>query len=151
MRSEVTLRAAKSEDLGFLFSLLKVALGSYVEETYGGWREEEQHARFIAGMRLETHRVIELAGQPVGCLAVEWSPDQIRLNRVLLLPAIQGRGIGTELVRQVLAQARTSRLPVRLRVFKVNPAQHLWRRLGFSVVGETETHWIMEYAASLHV
>jgi hypothetical protein len=44
----------------------------------------------------------------------------------------------------VLEQARASHLPVSLRVLKVNPAQRLWRRLGFTVVGETETHWLME-------
>jgi ribosomal protein S18 acetylase RimI-like enzyme len=98
-------------------------------------------------MRPETHQVIELAGQPVGCLALEWLPDQVKLNRVFLLPEFQGRGIGSQLVGQVLVRARAARLSIRLRVFKVNPAQHLWRRLGFTIVGETQTPWLMERAA----
>lgn len=146
VKNEITLRIARSEDLEFLFSLLKAALGPYIERTYGAWHEAEQHERFITGTRPETHEVVELAGEAVGCLAVEWLPDQVKLNRVFLLPGVQGRGIGTQLVRQVLAQARASHLPVRLRVFKVNPAQRLWQRLGFIVVGETETHWLMEHA-----
>lgn len=147
VKNEITLRVAQAEDLEFLFSLLKVAFGPYVEQTYGAWHEAEQHARFISGTRPETHQVVELAGQPVGCLAVEWLPDHVELNRVFPLPGFQGRGIGTQLVRQVLAQAQAARLPVRLRVFKVNPAQRLWQRLGFAVVGETEAHWLMEHAA----
>ena len=82
----------------------------------------------------------------MGCLAVEWSGDHVKLQRVLLVPEAQGRGIGSHLVRELLARASAARRPVRLRVFKVNPAQRLWRRLGFTVIGETETHWLMEHA-----
>jgi GNAT superfamily N-acetyltransferase len=140
----VTLRVAEPSDMEFLFSLLEVALGPYVERTYGRWDRAEQHARFVAGTRPETHQVVELAGRPIGCLAVAWLPDLVKLHRVFLLPAFQGRGIGSHLVSQVLARARAANLPVRLRVLKVNPAQRLWGRLGFTVVGETETHWLME-------
>jgi ribosomal protein S18 acetylase RimI-like enzyme len=34
-------------------------------------------------------------------------------------------------------------LPVSLRVLKINPARQLYLRLGFSVIGETETHYWM--------
>jgi hypothetical protein len=33
---------------------------------------------------------------------------------------------------------------VRLRVLRVNPAERLYWRLGFEVVGETESHLLME-------
>jgi GNAT superfamily N-acetyltransferase len=145
VNDDISLRVAGPEDVEFLFSVLQAALGPYVEQTYGAWDEAEQHARFLAGIRPETHQVVELAGQPVGCLAVDWLPDHVNLKRVFLLPAIQGRGIGTHLVRQVLARARAANLPVRLRVFKVNPARRLWQRLGFDVIGETEVHWLMEH------
>ena len=146
MGDQIRLRTATAEDLEFLFELLKVSLGAYVEQTYGAWHDPDQRARFMARTQPETHRIIEVDGQPVGCLAVQWLPDQVKLNRVFLLPSVQGRGIGSQLVRQLLAQAQASHLPVRLRVFKVNPAQCLWRRLGFAVVGETETHVLMEHA-----
>jgi hypothetical protein len=37
VKEEITLRVAKPEDIEFLFSLLKAALGPYVEQTYGAW------------------------------------------------------------------------------------------------------------------
>jgi ribosomal protein S18 acetylase RimI-like enzyme len=144
--AEVELRAAGPGDLEFLYALLEVALGPYVAQTYGAWKEEEQRARFAASTRPESHQIVELAGRPVGCLAVDWSGDHVKLQRVLLVPEAQGRGIGSHLVRELLARASAARRPVRLRVFKVNPAQRLWRRLGFTVIGETETHWLMEHA-----
>ena len=142
----VTLRDATAEDLEFLFSLLRVALGPYVVQTFGSWDDAEQRARFFAATDPTTHRV-EQGGRPVGCLAVRRLPDEVRLNRVLLLPEWQNRGIGTQLVREVVAQARAAGLPVRLRVFRVNPARRLYERLGFVATGETDTHVLMEHTA----
>jgi ribosomal protein S18 acetylase RimI-like enzyme len=59
-------------------------------------------------------------------------------------PEHQGKGIGTRLISEVLQDAHSRGLAVRLRVLKVNPAQRLYERLGFAVVGETETHHLME-------
>ena len=66
---------------------------------------------------------------------------------MFLLPAEQRQGLGSVLVREVIARGVALGLPVRLRVFKTNPAHELYRRLGFAVVGETETHLLMERAA----
>ncbi len=93
---------------------------------------------------LETHQIIEHEGRAIGCLALRWLPDQVKLDRLFLLPEHQKRGIGAELTRGVLAQARAAGLPVRLRVLRVNPARRLYQRLGFAVCGETETHFLME-------
>ena len=90
---------------------------------------------------------MESRGQPIGCLNVEWLSGEVKLKRVFLLPAFQKRGIGSQLVRQVLSEATLAGLPVRLRGFRVNPAQRLWQRLGFVVSGETDSHILMEYAA----
>ncbi len=142
----IARREAREEDLEFLFLLLKAALGPYVEQTYGPWRDEEQRPRFFAATDPAAHEIVELDGRPVGCLAVRRLPEEVKLQRVFLLPAYQNRGIGTQLVRGVLDEARSAGLPVRLRVFRVNPARHLYERLGFVVAGETDTHFLMEHA-----
>jgi GNAT superfamily N-acetyltransferase len=145
--ARITLRLATAGDLEFLFSLLRASLGPYVVQTFGPWDDAEQRARFLAATDPATHRVVELDGRPVGCLAVRRLPDEVRLNRVLLLPEFQNRGIGTRLVREVLDEARAAGLPVRLRVFRVNPASRLYERLGFVATGETDTHVLMEHTA----
>lgn len=145
--SGITLRDATADDLEFLLSLLRESLGPYVVQTFGPRDDAEQRARFLASTDPATHRIVELGGRPVGCLAVRRLPDEVRLDRVLLLPDFQNRGIGTRLVRGVLAEARAVGLPVRLRVFRVNPARRLYERLGFVATGETETHVLMERTA----
>lgn len=143
-----SLRVAGQEDLEFLFALLRAALGPYVEQTFGPWKDEEQRARFFESTVPATHQVIELGGRPIGCLDVRWLPDQVKLNRIFLLPAHQNRGIGTQLVREVLSKARSAGLPVRLRVFRVNhPARRFYERLAFVATGETDTHVLMEHTA----
>lgn len=36
-------------------------------------------------------------------------------------------------------------LPTRLQVLKVNPARSLYERLGFELVEETQTHYVMQF------
>lgn len=140
----ITLRPATQDDAEFLFALLRAALGPYVEETYGPWDEDDQRARFFASDPTGTHEIVEADGRRIGCLDVRRLDDQVKLNRVFLLPEYQNRGIGSRLISDVLAEADTAGLPVRLRVFKVNPAQRLYRRLGFAVTDDTGTHLVME-------
>jgi len=130
-----------------LFALLRDALGPYVEQTYGEWNEEEQRANFFERTDAATHQIVELRGSPIGCLAVRRGPEEIRILRVFLFPQFQNRGFGGQLVRAVLSGAEAAGLPVRLRVFEVNPARRFYERLGFRVVGETDTHTLMEWTA----
>jgi ribosomal protein S18 acetylase RimI-like enzyme len=146
-RPLIALRPATEADAEFLFALLKEALGVYVVQTYGPWDEADQRVRFFAAEPTRTHQVVECDGEPVGCLAVRRLADEVRLDRIFLLRSCQGRGIGSRLIRDVLAEADAAGLPVRLQVMKANPAQRLYRRLGFRVTGESATHVRMERPA----
>ncbi len=147
MTLPVSRRPAQDSDREFLFRLLEQSLRKYVEEALGGWDEAAQRRDFNARLLLPTHEILERDGRAIGCLSTAQLPDAIALHRVFLLPEAQGQGVGTELVREVIARAAALGLPVRLRVFKTNPAHELYRRLGFAVVGESETHFQMERSA----
>lgn len=71
----------------------------------------------------------------------------IEIAELQLLPSAQGRGIGTRVMRRVMADAGARGVPVRLRVGRMNRgARALYERLGFRVVEETETHVRMEWS-----
>ena len=145
--NELSRRGAAESDRDFLYELIKQALGPSIVATYGPWDDDWQRDNFAKTTRASAHEIIELDGVPVGCLLVERQSDSIGLKRILLLPEYQGRGLGRGLVSQLLAQARESGLPVRLRVFRVNHrARQFYEGLGFLEVGETETHHLMEYS-----
>jgi GNAT superfamily N-acetyltransferase len=126
-----------------IYSILRAALGPYVEQTWGKWDEAAQRQRFDGATRAEDHSIIELEGLPVGCLCLKKSDVELCLVRLFVLPEFQNRGLGTRILREVLEVADQHRLPVRLRVLRVNPARRLYERHGFAVVGESETHYSM--------
>lgn len=83
--------------------------------------------------------VIEAYGVPVGRLRVVRTLEVVELAGLQLLPAHQSRGIGSRIVHDLAREARTSGRRFELSVEKDNPrAQALYRRLGLTVVGETD-------------
>lgn len=58
-------------------------------------------------------------------------------------PDHQGKGIGTAIVSDIIADGQRKGKPVRSHVRKVDPARNLFERLGFSLIEETKTHFSM--------
>jgi GNAT superfamily N-acetyltransferase len=141
----LVLRPATQADGGFLFDLLKAALGSYVAQTWG-WDEDWQRDRFWSHFTPDGAQIVVLRGRDVGVLRVQENQDAVVLSQIYLLPEAQGKGIGTALLQALLDRAFARSLPVRLRVLRVNPARRLYERLGFAAVDETETHVVMRAA-----
>ena len=116
----------------------------YVDAAWG-WDESVQRQRQQEEFAARAYQIIEVAGQPVGTCIVERQPGCFYLSGLYLLPAYQKRGIGSQVLKALLLEGQTHKLPVRLQVLKVNPvAQRLYARNGFVVTNETETIIIME-------
>jgi ribosomal protein S18 acetylase RimI-like enzyme len=139
----IELRAARQEDAGFLYGLLKATMQAYVAQIWG-WDEQWQRAYFQERFDPSQERIVVLEGEDIGVLSMEEKEDEVFLAKIYLLPEYQGQGIGTHLVQSVRDQAFGRGLPVTLQVLKVNPARRLYERLGFVEVGETETHTLMK-------
>ena len=75
--------------------------------------------------------IVEHAGQPVGRLYLERWPSQHRLIDIAMLPQARGKGFGTALLKDVIAEAFASGKSVSIHVEKANPAMSLYRLLGF--------------------
>lgn len=70
-----------------------------------------------------------------GC-HLETTPDSIYIHELQLLPSYQGGGLGTAVVRRVIAEGVERGVPVMLSVVPANHrAQRLYERLGFKVTG----------------
>jgi ribosomal protein S18 acetylase RimI-like enzyme len=85
--------------------------------------------------------VVETNGHAAGMIEIDRRPDAIVISNIQILPDRQRSGIGTAVIRMVVEEAATSRLPVTLQVLEVNPrARKLYERLGFRVVASTPPH-----------
>lgn len=141
----VTLRPATAADSDFAYAVKQAAFRAYVEAA-GGWDEAEQHALHQQRFATQTFRIIMVEGQDVGVLALAEASNCLRLHQLFLLPAAQGRGIGSEVMQGVMAQARQQGVPIRLRVLQANPrARRFYERLGFRCTGATESHDLLEW------
>lgn len=144
MRDDWALRPATDADRDFLYELNKEAMGPYVEATWG-WNDEEQRGFFDERFDPSNRRVIRVGDADVGVLAIDdESTSELRLLTMALLPAWQGRGIGSDVLRSLLASAFESGRGVTLRVLRCNPrARALYESFGFTQTGESDTHVFM--------
>jgi ribosomal protein S18 acetylase RimI-like enzyme len=152
--AEPDLRPVADDDRAFL-----VALYGSVREAelaHVPWRDEVKRAfveqQFAAqdahyrdhypGATLD---VVEVDGEPVGRLYVHRGPSDIRIMDIALAPAFRGRGIGTGLLRTLIAEAQESSRKLSIHVEPNNPARALYERLGFRRAGEHGVYVRMEW------
>jgi ribosomal protein S18 acetylase RimI-like enzyme len=88
--------------------------------------------------------VIEVDGEPAGRLYVHRGPSDIRIMDIALAPAFRGRGIGTRLLRSLIAEAQDSGRKLSIHVEMNNPARTLYERLGFRAAGEHGVYVLLE-------
>ena len=138
------VRPALGSDREFLFGVRRAALRAYVEQT-SGWDDAEQ--RVIADKEFADlpFAVVEEGERTVGYVCVIHRSECDFIEEIALLPEAQGRGIGTQLLLDILLAAQRRGVPVRLSVFVTNPAQALYARLGFEVLRIQDPRMTMEW------
>jgi ribosomal protein S18 acetylase RimI-like enzyme len=80
-----------------------------------------------------TYEVIAVDGEPAGRLYLHRGESEIRIVDIALLPERRGNGVGTSLLRDLLAEADAAGKRVTIHVERLNPALRLYERLGFRV------------------
>lgn len=81
------------------------------------------------------------AGNAVGFVGFQHNPASslMRIEKLYILPAEQGRGIGKRLINHVAKLASSAGLKaMELNVYRRNPAKHFYERQGFAVISEVQ-------------
>lgn len=152
----LTLRPITEADRGFLRAL------------YGSTREDElrrmpwdrsakdvfldqqfaaQHGYYQAHYQGADFSLILKGDQPIGRLYLFRGPVTYNLIDIALLAEWRGRGIGSHLLEQVLAEADAQGCSIRLFVEPENPARRLYERLGFRETGRHQVYLQMSREA----
>ena len=129
------LRPVEVSDSAALYSLHRATVGTYVEDVYDTWNEDAQQAFHEAWMQHRRAQVVEVSGHLVGVVDIEWREDDLHLTRIEISPKMQNLGLGTEIIEGPIDLAASRERAVALDVFDVNPARHLYERLGFKPIG----------------
>ncbi|HMQ51901.1 MAG TPA: GNAT family N-acetyltransferase [Anaerolineae bacterium] len=140
---DLSLRPAAENDADFLFDVIKASMATYIDQIYG-WNDARQYVYFQRSFDPAEHQIIVYRGQDIGRWAIRVGETAVFLANIQLLPAYQGQGLGSILIRALMQAAQEIELDVSLQVLKSNPAAlRLYERLGFQMMGETETHYLL--------
>jgi len=138
----IDFRHAADGDVDFLYALHVATMKEYVDQTWG-WDDAFQESVFRKNYIPAEIQIITLAGKDVGMISLEERAEDVFLRVIEIHPKYQQQGLGTTIIRQIIADATHHKKRVSLRVLKVNPAKRLYDRFGFLVIEETPTHYIM--------
>lgn len=131
----VLLRPAQPGDYAFAKRL-------YLETTrpllqaLGTWDRAAVTERFSSAYHRHEAQVICADGRDIGWLQVSRNEAGLHLHQMHLVKRYRNRGIGTRLIRTVMARAQGLGLPLTLNVIRGNPAAALYLRLGFCIFDE---------------
>ena len=90
-----------------------------------------------------SYEVVLIDGEPGGRLYVHRGEHEIRIVDIALLPEHRGNGVGTSLLRDVLAEADAAGKRVTIHVERLNPALRVYERLGFSVAEDKGVYLLL--------
>ncbi|HCE1840212.1 GNAT family N-acetyltransferase [Vibrio parahaemolyticus] len=131
------VREAIDEDYEFLFELKKAAEYEPVKAVFG-WDENVQKEIHRNEWNEAKPTIIEIEGAPVGSYLVQAYPEHLYFGRFFLLPACQGKGIGSQVLKTVIQLANEKSLSIQLCYLQGNRVGQLYKRFGFEVTKQDE-------------
>ncbi|MGW6735813.1 GNAT family N-acetyltransferase [Streptomyces sp. NPDC055013] len=137
------LRPASADDVEAVAALRAVVLRADLERL-GRYDERRVRQRLRDGFDPAHTWVIEAGGAFAGCVALRPAEDgrrpqrrqELWLEHFYLAPPLQGRGIGSGVLRELLERCDRDGVLVRLNVLQGSPARRLYERHGFTVGSE---------------
>ena len=142
---KITRRAATDFDIDFARDAHHRAYRDVVTRQFGVWDEARQDEFFDRGWASAEHHILLCDGVPCGYVSVDQFADYNHVRLLVVLPEYQGRGIGSAFLWEVIEEARSRQVPVKLRVLRENRALQFYQRFGFREYDRTETHILMEW------
>lgn len=152
----VTLRPQTAADRAFLRALYgstradELALTPWTDaqkDAFIAFQFAAQSAHYAEHYHDADFLVIERDGTPIGRLYIWRGAMDIRIVDISLIPEARGAGIGTALLREVLAEGTRTGKSVSIHVERFNPALRLYRRLGFAHVSEDGIYYLMRWSS----
>ena len=81
--------------------------------------------------------ILEKDSTDIGFLAIEQAGDELKVNKVYILPTAQGLGAGKKLMGKAIERAKAKQCTyIFLQVNRANKAKFFYDKLGFSIRSE---------------
>jgi GNAT superfamily N-acetyltransferase len=139
---DIRFRKARARDFDFARGLYFETMRWMIERLFG-WNQAHQEESFAGWFALDEVSIITADGVDVGWLQQRADTDSIFLGSLYVMPVRQRQGIGTHVLRTLLALAKRQSKVVTLAVVKINPALRFYQRHGFRITHEDEYKFYM--------
>jgi GNAT superfamily N-acetyltransferase len=155
----IELREETTEDQLFLLEVYastraqEMALVPWSDEQRAAFVRSQfdaQHSYYQAQFPDASYQVIMVDGQRAGRVYVLREAEAIRILDLTLLPQHRNAGIGTSLIREILAEADQTGKPVSIWVENFNPSLRLFERLGFVKIQEDGFNCLLKYSGTVY-
>lgn len=141
----ITLVPAVESDRDFFRGVHHEAYRDTIESMFV-WDEEQQNGFVDRDFDTRDPQIISYGDERCGVVGYQNLEDHIWFGPVFVLPAYQGKGIGSHVVKLFMERARKSNIPLRLKTLRANMrAKEFYERLGFIVSDHTEKYWFLDY------
>ena len=156
MREPYTFRPIRTDDEALLFQiyastrqeeLAPVPWTAAEKDAFLRMQFNAQHRYYQEQFPDASYQLVLLGDRTAGRLYLHRREDELHIIDIALLPAYRNAGLGTTLLREVIAEADAAGKPVRIHVERFNPALRLYERLGFSRIADTGVYFLMDRAA----
>ena len=94
---EIALRTACGQDSVFARDLYFETMRAMIERLFG-WDQAREERNFAAFFKVDEVRIITADDQDVGWIQEQVENRMINLGSFYVMPAMQGRGIGTKVL-----------------------------------------------------
>jgi ribosomal protein S18 acetylase RimI-like enzyme len=135
---------ASIEDEAWLERLRRDVYQELFVATFGGW-DETRHMRHCGECWSRGGiSIIKIDGTCVGMIQVLDRPNAVEIGEIQIRASHQNHGIGSQVLKDTIAQVHEQGKKVVLSVALKNEAAYrLYQLLGFQRVGNNDTHNIM--------
>ncbi|MFG6192375.1 GNAT family N-acetyltransferase [Nonomuraea sp. JJY05] len=130
-----TLRRAEPGDVEPIAELRAAVMRADLQRL-GRYDEQRVRQRFRDSFSPDYTSIIEAGGDFAGCVTFRPGEDAWWFEHFYLAQELQGRGLGSAVLRELLERVDAEGMIVRLNVLQGSAAQRLYERHGFTV--ETE-------------
>lgn len=132
---QVTYRQSENYDVETIANLRAIVLRNDLTRL-GRFDEEKVRQRFRNAFDPVHTWIIEVDSSLVGCIAFKPTLDGYLLEHFYIHPNYQGKGVGSQVLKNMLEQKHVKGKRVTLNVLQGSSARRLYERFGFKVESE---------------
>jgi ribosomal protein S18 acetylase RimI-like enzyme len=155
MKHTLQFQSITDSDLPFLYEVYSSTRMEEMKST--GWSKEQinqfltmqfnlQHSHYTKHYPNANFDIVMLKDQQIGRLYIDRGEHDILIIDIALLPQYQKQGIGYQLMKSILDEAKEKNLLVHLHVEKYNPALQFYFRLGFQIQEDKDVYYYLRWS-----